>query len=122
MINPLDRKATRQRRHFRLRKRVMGTAARPRFCVFKSLRHFQVQLIDDVEGRTMLGLSTLAPEIKGKAKNFSSKEGAKLMGDLVARKALEKNITEVVFDRGGVHYHGSIKALADAARAAGLKF
>ena len=122
MITGTDRKATRTKRHFRLRKRVNGTAERPRMAVYRSLKHFQVQLIDDVAGITLLGLSTQSADLKGKAKNMSSAEGAKKIGGLVAKQAQEKGISQVVFDRGGLSYHGSIKALAEAAREAGLKF
>lgn len=122
MFKQLNRKAARARRHFRLRKRVIGTPQRPRLSVFRSLKHFNIQVIDDVAGTTLLGLSTLAGELKGKTKNMSSVQGAKLIGGLVAKKALEKNISLVVFDRGGLRYHGSIKAFADAAREGGLKF
>jgi len=122
MIKGIDRKKTRTKRHIRLRKRVMGTAERPRLSVHRSLKHFQVQLVDDVAGVTLLGLSTLAEEAKGKAKNMSSAAGAKVIGTLVAKKAQEKGISQVVFDRGGLTYHGTIKALAEAAREAGLKF
>jgi len=122
MITGTDRKATKVKRHFRLRKRVKGTAERPRMAVYRSLKHFQVQLIDDVAGVTLLGLSTQAEELKGKSKNMSSAAGAKQIGGLIAKKAQEKGISQVVFDRGGLSYHGSIKALAEAAREAGLKF
>jgi large subunit ribosomal protein L18 len=116
------RKELRVKRHFRLRKRLVGTAARPRLSVFRSLKHFTVQVIDDVAGKTLFGLSTQGKELKGQAKNMSSVQGAKLIGGLVAKKALEKQINQVVFDRGGLRYHGSIKALAEAAREGGLKF
>lgn len=117
-----DRKTTRIRRHTRLRKRILGTQERPRLSVFRSLKHFQAQIIDDVAGVTLLGVSSLDKEIKGKAKNMASVAGAKLMGGLVAKRAQEKGISQVVFDRGGFGYHGTIKALADAAREGGLKF
>ena len=122
MFNAFDRAKTRDRRHARLRKKLMGTAARPRLSVYRSLKHFHVQLIDDVAGATLLGVSTLDPEIKGKAKNMSSAEGAKLVGALIASRAKAKSIADVVFDRGGIQYHGAVKALAESAREAGLKF
>jgi large subunit ribosomal protein L18 len=122
MFKKLDRQETRARRHLRLRKKLQGTSARPRLAVYRSLKHFHVQLIDDVEGKTLLGVSTLDKEIKGKAKNMASAAGAKLVGQLVAKRALEKKIENVVFDRGGVIYHGVVKALAESAREAGLKF
>ena len=122
MFNKVNRQESRQRKHIRLRKKVMGTAARPRLAVYRSLKHFHVQLIDDVAGLTLLGVSTQDTEIKGKAKNMANTEGAKLVGALVAKRAQEKKIQNVVFDRGGVIYHGVVKALAESAREAGLKF
>lgn len=122
MFIKTDRKVTRARRHFRLRKRILGTVDKPRLSVFKSLKHFHVQLIDDVEGKTLLGLSSTDKGLKSKAKNMSSKEGAKLVGLELAKRALEKKIERVVFDRGGIAYHGSVKVLAEAAREGGLKF
>ncbi len=122
MFNKVNRQESRQRKHIRLRKKVMGTAARPRLAVYRSLKHFHVQLIDDVAGLTLLGVSTQDTEIKGKAKNMANTEGAKLVGALVAKRAKDKKIENVVFDRGGVIYHGVVKALAESAREAGLKF
>lgn len=122
MFNKVDRQQTRERRHARLRKKVMGTQERPRLAVYRSLKHFHVQLIDDVQGKTLLGVSTQDAELKGKAKNLASASGAKLVGQLVAKRALDKKIENVVFDRGGVIYHGVVKALAESAREAGLKF
>jgi large subunit ribosomal protein L18 len=122
MFNKVNRQETRQRKHARLRKKVMGTSARPRLAVYRSLKHFHVQLIDDVAGQTLLGVSTQDSDIKGKAKNMANAEGAKLVGALVAKRALDKKIENVVFDRGGVIYHGVVKALAESAREAGLKF
>ncbi|MCS7233627.1 MAG: 50S ribosomal protein L18 [Synergistetes bacterium] len=109
-------------RHKRLRKKIRGTSERPRLSVFKSLNHIYAQLIDDDTGHTIIAVSTLSPELKGKYKHGGNIEAAKLVGQLIARKALEKNIKSVVFDRGGHKYHGAIKALADAARAEGLEF
>lgn len=122
MFNKLNRKESRSRRHIRLRKKLEGTAARPRLSVYRSLKHFHVQLIDDIAGVTLVGVSSLDKEIAGKAKNMSSQLGAKLIGALIAKKAAEKQIVNVVFDRGGIQYHGAIKALAESAREAGLKF
>lgn len=122
MFNKVDRQETRQRRHVRLRRKVEGTAERPRMAVYRSLKHFHVQLIDDIQGKTLLGVSTQDKELKGKAKNLASTTGAKLVGQLVAKRALDKKIENVVFDRGGVIYHGVVKALAESAREAGLKF
>jgi large subunit ribosomal protein L18 len=122
MFNKTNRQESRQRKHIRLRKKVMGTSARPRLAVYRSLKHFHVQLIDDVAGQTLLGVSTQDADIKGKAKNMANTEGAKLVGTLVAKRAMEKKIENVVFDRGGVIYHGVVKALAESALEAGLKF
>ena len=120
MRNKSQLRRLRIRKH--IAKKVRGTQERPRLAVYRSLKHFQVQLIDDVAGITLLGLSTQSADLKGKAKNMSSAEGAKKIGGLVAKQAQEKGISQVVFDRGGLSYHGSIKALAEAAREAGLKF
>ena len=122
MFNKINRQETRQRKHERLRKKVMGTAVRPRLAVYRSLKHFHVQIIDDVAGVTLLGVSTQDPELKSGAKTMANTAGAKLVGELVAKRALDKKIENVVFDRGGYIYHGVVKALADSARGAGLKF
>lgn len=109
-------------RHERIRKKIRGTAERPRLSVFKSLNHIYTQIIDDDAGHTLVSASTLSPELKGKIRHGGNIEAAKLVGKLIARKALEKGIKKVVFDRGGHKYHGAIKALADAARSEGLEF
>ena len=119
MIKKIDRKAERERRHARVRNKVSGTADRPRLCVFRSNNNLYVQVIDDVAGNTLVQASTLDKEVKTK---HSNKEAAKEVGSLVAKRALEKNIKEVVFDRGGYIYHGVIKELAEAAREGGLTF
>ena len=119
MIKKLDRKAERERRHARVRNKVSGTADRPRLCVFRSNSNLYAQIIDDVAGNTLVQASTLDKEVKTK---LSNKEAAKEVGSLVAKRALEKNIKEVVFDRGGYIYHGVIKELAEAAREGGLTF
>jgi large subunit ribosomal protein L18 len=116
---PRTRVELRERRHLRLRQKVRGTAQRPRMSVCFTGKHIYVQFIDDLGGKTVASMSTVAPEAKGTKANL---EGAKKVGVLAAQKAKEKNITEVVFDRGGFRYHGRVKALADAAREAGLKF
>ena len=103
----------------RLRQKLRGTAQRPRMSVCFTSKHIYVQFIDDIAGRTIAATATVAPEAKGTKANLA---GAKKLGALAAQKAKEKNITEVVFDRGGFKYHGRVKALADAAREAGLKF
>jgi len=110
----------RKKRHLRVRRKVDGTATRPRLCVFRSLRHIYAQLIDDVAEHTLVSASSLDPDIKAQPKPKS--EYAKLVGTLLGKRALDKGIEQVIFDRGGYKYHGRVKILADAAREAGLKF
>ena len=119
MVKKTDRKMERTRRHIRVRRKISGTAERPRLCVYRSNTNLYVQVIDDVAGKTLVSASTLEKTVKNK---HSNKEAAKEVGTLIAKKALEKNITEVVFDRGGYIYHGVVKELAEAAREGGLKF
>ena len=119
MVGKTNRKLERTRRHKRVRTKLSGTAERPRLCVFRSNSNLYVQVIDDVAGNTLVSASTLDKEVKTKHAN---KEAAKEVGALIAKKAIEKNITEVVFDRGGYIYHGVVKELAEAAREGGLKF
>lgn len=119
MIKKADRKMERERRHLRVRTKISGTAERPRLCVYRSNSNLYVQVIDDVAGNTLVQASTLDKEVKTKHAN---KEAAKEVGTLVAKRALEKNIKEVVFDRGGYIYHGVVKELAEAAREGGLVF
>ena len=119
MISKIDRKATRQRRHLRVRTKVSGTAECPRLCVYRSNTNLYAQIIDDVAGNTIVSASTLDKAIKTKHAN---KEAAKEVGTLIAKRAIEKNIKTVVYDRGGYIYHGIIKELAEAAREAGLEF
>ncbi len=119
MITKTDRKAERIRRHIRVRTKISGTAERPRLCVYRSNKNLFVQVIDDVNGVTLVQASTLDKEVKTKHAN---KEAAKEVGALVAKRALEKNIKSVVYDRGGYVYHGVVKELAEAAREAGLQF
>ena len=109
-------------RHHRVRVKVEGTASRPRLCVFRSLNHIYAQVINDEQGHTLVTASTLDPEIKGGADSQAKSARAGLVGSLVAKRALDNGIKEVVFDRGGYQYHGRVKALAEAARQAGLKF
>jgi large subunit ribosomal protein L18 len=108
----------RQRVHFRIRQKMQGTTERPRLNVYRSLNHIYAQVIDDAKGETLISASSLA----GKMKTGGNVAAAKEVGKLVAERALEKGIKKVVFDRGGYLYHGRIKALADAAREAGLEF
>jgi large subunit ribosomal protein L18 len=118
-MQPKTRIEYRQRRHLRLRQKLTGTASRPRLSVCFTEKHIYVQFIDDTTGKTLAAVSTRAAEAKGTKCNVA---GAKTIGSLAAEKAKAKNITAVVFDRGGFRYHGRVKALADAAREAGLKF
>jgi large subunit ribosomal protein L18 len=117
-----DSRLARRRRHERVRKRVKGTTPRPRLCVFRSLNHIYAQVINDREGCTVATASTLDAEIRSSSENKNKKAMAELVGTLVAKRAREKGIEQVVFDRGGYKYHGRVKALADAARGAGLRF
>ena len=117
MFKPLDTRAARQRRHRRIRVALTGTTQRPRLNVFRSLQHIYAQVIDDTTGSTLAAASTLGAEANG-----SKTERAKAVGKAIAERAREKGISAVVFDRGGYLYHGRIKALADAAREAGLEF
>jgi len=112
----------RNRRHARVRNKVSGTAQRPRLCVFRSTNHIYAQVIDDVAGNTLAAASTLTPELKKDANGKNKVAQASLVGTLVAKLAVDKKVGEVVFDRGGYKYHGRVKALAEAAREAGLKF
>ena len=119
MVGKTDRKAERERRHARVRRKISGTAERPRLCVYRSNTNLYVQVIDDVAGKTLVSASTLDKEVKTK---YANKEAAKEVGALIAKRALEKNIKDVVFDRGGYIYHGVVKELAEAARNGGLNF
>ena len=119
MITKTDRKAERTRRHIRVRRKISGTADCPRLSVYRSNKNLFVQVIDDVAGVTLCQASTLDKEIKTKHAN---KEAAKEVGALIAKRAMEKNIKAVVYDRGGYIYHGVVKELAEAAREAGLEF
>ncbi len=112
----------RQRRHERVRKTVSGTIAKPRLNVFKSLNNIYAQVIDDVVGKTIVAASTLDKDVKANLKHGGNVAAAKKVGESLAKKAREKNIKDVVFDRGGYRYHGCIKALADSAREHGLNF
>jgi len=116
------RKAARQRVHQRIRKRVNGTTERPRLAIHFSARHVYAQVIDDDQGRTVVSASTAEPELLGKTKPSANRSTAELVGKTIAERLLAKKTDTVVFDRGGFQYHGKVKALADAARAGGLKF
>ena len=119
MLLKADKNKTRQKRHLRVRNRVAGTAERPRLNVFRSLAHIYAQVIDDDKGITLAAASSLDKDFKGTGGNIAA---AKAVGTAIAKKALAKGITEVVFDRGGYIYHGRVAALAEAAREGGLKF
>ena len=122
VIKKKDRKKLRRRRHLRVRKKVFGTPERPRLCVFRSNKHIYAQIIDDTVGRTLVAASTLDKDLRDKLEKTWNKEAAREVGKLIGKRALEKGITTVVFDRGGYKYHGRVKELADGAREAGLKF
>ena len=119
MVTKTNRKLERERRHRRVRTKISGTPECPRLCVFRSNTNLYAQVIDDVNGVTLASASTLDKEVKTKKSN---KEAAKEVGALVAKRAMEKNIKSVVYDRGGYIYHGVVKELAEAAREAGLEF
>lgn len=119
MILKADKNTIRQKRHLRVRNRIHGTASRPRLNVFRSLAHIYVQIIDDDQGVTLTSASSMDKDFEGDGGNI---DGAKKVGAAIAKKALAAGISSVVFDRGGYIYHGRVKALAESARAAGLKF
>ena len=119
MIKKTDRDMERKRRHLRVRKKISGTPECPRLCVYKSNSNIYVQIIDDTVGNTLLSCSTLDKEVKTKHAN---KEAAKEVGALISKKAIEKGIKTVVFDRSGYIYHGIVKEIAEAARKGGLEF
>jgi large subunit ribosomal protein L18 len=112
----------RERRKFRIRNKISGTGERPRLTVFRSARHIYAQVVDDVDGRTIAAASTLSRDLKGTLDSDTKMDAAKKVGALVAKICLEKKVEKVVFDRNGYLYHGRVKALADAAREAGLNF
>ena len=122
MINKTDKNQERLVRHKRVRRKLAGTTERPRLCVYRSLAQIYAQIIDDTNGTTLVSASTLDADVKKAIEGKSKSEQAKIVGETVAKRALEKNITEVVFDRGGYIYIGRVQALADGAREAGLKF
>jgi large subunit ribosomal protein L18 len=117
-----QKRLARERRHARVRDRVKGTSERPRLCVFRSLQHIYAQIIDDTHGHTLVAANTLDLEVRDQTAGKDKATQAKLVGELLARRALDAGIRTVVFDRGGYLYHGRVKALANAAREAGLEF
>ena len=122
MINKPSRSETRKKRHYRLRRRLSGVSDRPRLAVFRSNKHIYAQIIDDTANSTLAAASTLDKGISSGLEKTSNKEAASAVGKAVAKKAIDKGISTVVFDRAGYIYHGRVKALADAAREAGLQF
>jgi len=121
IMNGRDSKAIRKIRHRRVRRKVTGIISRPRLCVFRSLNHIYAQLIDDSRGQTLVSMSTLDSQVRSKTDGMGKSKKAEVVGTLLAEKALNKGIKQVVFDRGGCKYHGRVKALAEAARKAGLE-
>lgn len=122
VIKKADKNANRLQRHKRVRRKITGTTQRPRLCVFRSANNIYAQIIDDTNRVTLAAASSLEAEVKGAVNHTGNKEAARKVGELIAKKAVEKGITEVVFDRGGYLYHGRIQELAEGAREAGLKF
>ena len=122
MISKKSRAAIREKKHMKLRNRFKGTAARPRLAVYRSNMHIYAQIIDDLEHKTLVSASTVQKDVKSQLEKTNDVAAAAFLGKVIAERAKEKGISEVVFDRGGYIYHGKIKALADAAREAGLEF
>ena len=122
MVSKESRTKIREKKHRRQRNRFSGTAERPRLAVFRSNNHMYAQIIDDTVGNTLVSASTLQKDVKAELEKTNNVEAAAYLGTVIAKKAIETGITSVVFDRGGFIYHGKIKALADAAREAGLNF
>jgi large subunit ribosomal protein L18 len=118
----VDSELARRKRHRRMRMRVCGTTERPRLNVYRSARHIYAQIIDDTVGRTILSASTLDAEVRRQLGDLTKTQQAQLVGTMLARRALERGVVQVVFDRGGYRYHGRVKALADGARSEGLQF
>ena len=122
MVSKKSKAALREKKHMRLRNRLSGTAERPRLAVFRSNNHMYAQIIDDTVGNTLVAASTLEKDVKAELQKTNNVDAAAYLGTVIAKKAIEKGIKEVVFDRGGFLYHGKIEALAEAAREAGLVF
>ena len=122
MINKVSRASVRTKKHSRMRHHIVGTAQRPRLAVFRSNNHMYAQIIDDSVGHTLVSASTLQKEVKAELEKTNDVAAAAYLGKVIAERALEKGIKEVVFDRGGFIYQGKVKALAEAAREAGLEF
>lgn len=122
MIKKPSRQKIREKKHLKIRNRFSGTAERPRLAVYRSNNHIYAQVIDDEAGRTLAAASTVEKDIRSAVKNTDDKEAAAYVGDIIAKRAMEKGVKSVVFDRGGYIYHGKVEALANAAREAGLVF
>jgi len=122
MIKQKTRSEKRIIRHERIRRKIFGSVSKPRISIFISLKHVYAQLIDDEKGQTLISASTLEKELKEMLKGKNKTESAKVVGKIIAERALQKGISAAVFDRGGFQYHGRVKAFADEARIAGLKF
>ena len=122
MIKKASRQKIREKKHARMREKLRGTSERPRLAVYRSNSHMYAQIIDDVQGTTLVAASSLEKDAKSALKATDNKEAAAYVGDLVGKRAVEKGIKQVVFDRAGYIYHGKVAALAEAAREAGLEF
>ena len=122
MIKQITKNKIRLRKHVRVRKKISGSAEKPRLCIFRSAKHIYAQIIDDTSSTTLAAASTVDEALKGKLEYKGNKSAAREVGKLIGTKAIEKGIKQVVFDRGGYLYHGRIKELADGAREAGLEF
>ena len=122
MVSKKSRSEIRRKKHLKLRNRFSGTTQRPRLAVFRSNNHMYAQIIDDTVGKTLVSASTLQKDVKAELENTDDVKAAAYLGTVIGKKAVEAGIESVVFDRGGYIYHGKVKALADAAREAGLKF
>lgn len=122
MMSGKDSKTIRKIRHKRVRQKIAGTISRPRLCVFRSLNHIHAQVVDDSRGQTLVSMSSLDSQVRSKTDGMGKSKRADIVGTLLAERALDKGIKQVVFDRGGYKYHGRVKALAEAARKAGLEF
>ena len=122
MVSKESRQKVREKKHLKIRNRFSGTAERPRLAVFRSNNHMYAQVIDDAAGKTLVAASTIEKDVKAKLEKTNNVEAAKVLGEVIAKRALDKGIETVVFDRGGYIYHGKVAALAEAAREAGLQF
>jgi large subunit ribosomal protein L18 len=118
----INRRVARLRRHRRVRKHVVGTPEQPRLNVFRSLRHIYAQVVDDSQGHTLVSASTIDPQVRAQLDGLARTEQARVVGKVLAERALSQGVKKVIFDRGGYKYHGRVKALADAAREGGLEF